>query len=330
MMNKYLYTGGYSGKIDSFLWADDTLTKSSSADCLNPSYLCFHPTKNICYAGVECGEETKISAYNIGVNGELSYVSSVSTSGSGLCHLIATEKAVYGADYNSGHVVAYKLCCDGKLGKLVNLIQHVGSSTHPRQEKAHAHQVVLSPDSKKLIAVDLGTNKLHVYDIKENGSLDESSVITSEMPEFEGPRHIVFKNDKEAYLITELGNKVIKLSYDNGVFTCMDTINLVDEVANNSSAEIGFMPNTDYLYASVRGVDKILVIDTKTFSIISSFDCGGKSPRMFSFDESGKHLFVANQSSNNIAVFNMNTTTGEMIEQGLSVDVVQTSYALLN
>ncbi len=327
-MEDVLYTGGYSGKVESFKFSHGNFIKEDEIECVAPSFLCFHPTKNICYAGSECGDKTLVSAYSVSEDGKFNFLNFAQGGGSGLCHVAAGENALYGACYNSGHVVAFSLEKDGSLGEVINEIQHVSSCDNNRQKTAHTHQTVIDPSGKWLIAVDLGTNCIHSYIIEKNGKLDETSVVVSEFPKNEGPRHIIFKNENEAYLLTELGNKVYKMNFDNGHFSYSHCICLTQD-EKSSGAEIDFMPKTDFLFASVRSIDEIFVIDTKkeTPVLVNSFDCGGVSPRMFSFSNDGKMLFVSNQQSDDVVVFEMDTKTGEPKNIIEKIPVQKVSYS---
>ncbi len=327
-MPEFLYAGGYSDKINTLSFENGKFELISQEECLNPSFLCYHPTKNICYAATECADMTKISAFKIEENRTLKFIKSVQTDGGGLCHITASEKAVYGADYNSGHVVAYKLAESGEPTELFNLIKHNGGSTHKRQEAPHVHQVVIDKGGEWLIAADLGTNCIHSYKINSDGSLDENSVKISIFPKYAGPRHLVFKNSSTAYLLSELSNTVFRLSYNQGGFEIENSLPLIDKEDTSISAEIDFMPNTEFLYASVRGEDKIFIIDTADSKdeIIGSFDCGGKSPRMFEFSKDGKYLFVANQDSENICTFEMDVHSGQMLKSCAETFIKKATY----
>ncbi len=331
-MSKHLYASGYGKTIDTLIFEDEKFCKTGRVMCENASFLCFHPTINILYAGVEKSDSAGFVVFEIdNESGKLTQIDKITTSGSGLCHVIATEKALYGACYNSGHVVAIKLLDDGKLHKVVNFIEHKGGCEHERQDGAHAHQVLVSPDEKWLVAVDLGTNSIHSYKINFDGSLAEDTVKISEFEKFAGPRHMVFKSKKEAYMLSELSNKVFKLTYNDGEFNCSDNISLAKIKAENMGAEIDFMPNTEFLFASIRGEDKIFCIDTSgdEMEILSEFDSAGKSPRMFSFSKDGKYLFTANQQSNKVVAFKMNKKTGENMGVMDEVGVEKVSFVKL-
>ncbi len=304
----YVYSGGYSNLINTYYWNEEKLNLEFKGEmqCKRPAFLSFHPKLDVLYSASECDEGVAISAFTIKKDGLLEALNTAESSGGiGMCHLIASDLAVYGANYGSGEVVAFALDSSGKIGKELNFIKVEGSSINKsRQESAHAHQVVLDLDNKWLICLDLGTDKITSYKINDDGSLDENTTKVTAIDAGEGPRHMVFSADgKKAYVITELLNKVFFYSYEDGQFTYEDKVVLPCFDKDDYAAEIDILPNTDYIYASVRGCDKMYVIDSKTAEIANEFNCGGVNPRMFSFSTDGKFMFVSNQISGNIAVF---------------------------
>ncbi len=301
----YLYTGGYGGEITCYDWSEKSYSTLWRTTSSNPSYLAFHPSLATLYSANELSDSIEISAYSY-TDKTCALLNSVTTQGAGLCHVTASENAVYGAAYDSGHVVAFSLNPDGSIGKALNHIKHLGHGSHKRQEAAHAHQCVLAPLKKFLIAVDLGTNSVYSYPIKNDGSLDELNANTCLLPPSEGPRHLVFsKSGAQAYLITEMLNKVYKLSYSNGEFKILDRIELIAPKEQITSAAIDFYPNSDVLFTSLRGANRIISLSTQKLNIKNDFDCMGDSPRMFAFSPDGKFLFIANQMSNSVNIFSV-------------------------
>jgi 6-phosphogluconolactonase len=88
----------------------------------------------------------------------------------------------------------------------------------------------------------------------------------------------------------------------------------------NKDAEIMFDPSGSFLYASARGHDAIAVfaINTKTFalSLVQDIPSGGKTPRYFGFDPTGKWIISGHQDSNNVQVFRVDGSTGKLTPQG--------------
>ena len=67
---------------------------------------------------------------------------------------------------------------------------------------------------------------------------------------------------------------------------------------------------------SNRGDDSIAVFDINPrdgkLSFVERVPTGGKTPRHFTLDPTGKWLFAANQDSNDINIFSVNPETGRL------------------
>jgi 6-phosphogluconolactonase len=70
------------------------------------------------------------------------------------------------------------------------------------------------------------------------------------------------------------------------------------------------------LYVSNRGDDSIAVFAVDrhngNLSFVQRVPTGGKTPRHFTLDPTGKWLFAANQDSNSITIFRVDTSTGRL------------------
>lgn len=139
-----------------------TLTSAGlAAETSNPSFLALSPNRRFLYAANE-NSLGSVSAFAIDPQGKLKLLNTVSSLGSGPCHVAIdkTGKWLFVANYNSGSVAAYRVNDDGKLGNPAAFYQHSGSSVDPqRQTGPHAHSVNLSPDNRFVLTTDLGLIK---------------------------------------------------------------------------------------------------------------------------------------------------------------------------
>ena len=77
-----------------------------------------------------------------------------------------------------------------------------------------------------------------------------------------------------------------------------------------SASGIILSPNGKYVIAANRGADnKLLVFKIQQNGLLGQPQVytNGIEPRAFSFDESGKYLYVTNVYSNNISLFRFDT-----------------------
>ena len=99
----------------------------------------------------------------------------------------------------------FPIQADGRLGTATDIVQHSGSSVHPeRQTGPHAHCILPDPTNRFAIAVDLGLDKILVYQMDlEKGRLNKHAEVA--VPPGAGPRHLAFHpHGTFAYLVNEL------------------------------------------------------------------------------------------------------------------------------
>jgi len=297
----------------------------------NPSYLAISKDRKFLYAVLETGTYKDVpgggvAAFSIdGSTGELSPLNDLPTTGKSPCHLSMDEdnRFLFTANYTDGTVSAFSIKPDGSLGSLIVKLVHEGSGPNPQRQKTpHAHFVMLTPDEKHLCAVDLGIDKIMVYDFDKNtGTLTHNPDLTVSVKPGSGPRHMVFHpSGRFAYLVTEMGAEVLVMDYDpaSSRFTQKQYISTLPEGYEGfkSGAAIRISPDGKFLYASNRGHDSIAIfkIDQATgeLTLVSHSSTYGQMPRDFALDPTGKFLIAANQNSDNVVSFSVNPETGEL------------------
>ena len=85
-------------------------------------------------------------------------------------------------------------------------------------------------------------------------------------------------------------------------------------------------PSGKFLYASNRGDDNSIAVfavdrEKGTLALIEFVPTGGKTPRNFAIDPTGKWLLAANQDSNNVVTFRINAKSGRLTPTGGSIEV---------
>ena len=144
----------------------------------------------------------------------------------------------YSVDVDPGGSLAVvPVSADGHLSPVVQLTSHPGSRVDPeRQQSAHVHSSVSSPDGQFVFANDLGADKIFVYryDPKANPEhpLTPAEPAFVQLPPGSGPRHLLFSADgKRAYLTLEMSAQVAVFDYQDGKLTQRQ---LVDLAANGN------------------------------------------------------------------------------------------------
>jgi len=285
-----------------------------------PGFLALHPEKPILYS---VGGSNTIAAFSIGGDHSLTKISEVKCGGKGPCHLTVdtSGRTLAVANYGDGSVVTIRLEADGRLSDIASVIITEGSGPNEsRQEAPHAHGVYFDKANRFLFAPDLGIDKTLVFSFDPATSeITPHEPAALKAPPGSGPRHMDFSADeKHAYVINELTNTVTVAEFDkeSGSFTDIQTIATLPETFTefNKTAEIEVHPNGKFVYGSNRGHDSIVVYkrdsESGKLTFLQHAPCGGKTPRHFAIDPSGKWLLCGHMDSDTISILSLDPVTG--------------------
>lgn len=318
-----IYTYRFNGNDGSAVF----LNKTTTAD---PSFLTMGKNNRFLYAVNELGEgKGSVSAFHYEhSNGEITLLNTVPSGGDHPCYITTDRKHRYAfvANYTGGSFSAIRIKENGLPDSVIQTIQHNGKSITARQEKAHVHSTVLSPDEKYLLVQDLGTDRITIYAVDLTAAANPVAVTPVSVYNTvagSGPRHLVFHpNKKWAYVIQELNGTVTGLSFEKGALKKIQDISLHVEAVtgNDGAADIHISPDGKFLYASNRGTFNeitIYSINAKgKLNYRGTASTLGKAPRNFGIDPSGNFLLAGNHLSDEIIVFKRNRSTGLLTDTG--------------
>lgn len=261
-----------------------------------------------------------VKVLSVDSHGFLELLSSQSSHGKSTCHIDCDSEGrmIFASSYLDGKVTAYRFDGD-ELSPAERVISYEGSGPNPnRQEKAHAHQALVSPNNRWLYVCDLGSDKIWIHDLPDLfGNSEEPRSI--DVPAGYGPRHLVWNPAKEkVYVFCELNSHILVYDWNSktgGMNLVADVPALPDEYEGDpAGAAIRLHPSGKALYVSDRGQNSIvaLTIDESdgSLSYDSWFPIQGKTPRDFAIDPTGRWLLSANQDSDCIVPFLLNPDTG--------------------
>jgi 6-phosphogluconolactonase len=304
----------------------------------NPTYLTVHQGRGLVFATSEVFEwnEGDLTALRYDPAGKrLVYLSRQPTLGNitAYASLDRTGRFVLAANYGWGDVAelpgqsvaVFPIREDGSIGPAVASAAHSGTGPNPdRQERPHAHSVLVTPDNRHAIVADLGLDRLVAYRFDEaTGALAAAGGFV--MPPGSGPRHFSFHpGGRLVLVIAELGSRILSLRFDPDTagFTLADDVPAVpaDAAAHNHCADIHISPDGRFAYGSNRGHDSIVILAvdeaTGRLTPVGHQKTGGETPRNFALSPSGRHLLVANQNSDSIVVFARDERTGLLHDTG--------------
>ena len=256
---------------------------------------------------------------------ELIRLSEVFAEGKASCHLTLSpdEKELFLSNYESGTVSVYAKE-KGMSWGTVQVIRLTGSGPDKeRQTSAHAHETLFDRVNDHLWVVDLGSDALLVF--KKTDENPGRWVIHDRISLHpgDGPRHmIVSSNGKRVFVITELSNCLVSFEKKKGNWVETNRVCLVEDDSSYCgnrclAAEVALSSDEKFIYCSVRGSDKIIVLGLRkdgSSTIIQKISSGGKGPRYFEISPDGKWLAVANQDSDSISIFERNIDNGTILE----------------
>jgi len=306
----------------------------------NPSFLALHPGGRFLYTVNEDASSSgtdHITAFAIGDASSsegLRAIGTVPSQGLAPCHVSidASGKWLFVANYLSGTIAVYPIQSDGRLGQARQVVQQEGSGpVASRQGSAHAHEVVLSPDGRFLLSVDLGADRIFVYGFDATtGALTPNGKHVVVLPAGYGPRHLVFSRDgRKIYVVTELTPAVVTLRWNaqRGSMTQLGVVSTLaaPDPAEHGGAEIVLHPNGKFLYVSNRGNSNTIAIfriDRDGLPVSAGHvPSYGALPRYFNIDPSGKFLIAANQGSGDLVTFAIDPSSGALTRVGPPVSV---------
>jgi 6-phosphogluconolactonase len=301
----------------------------------NPSYLTVANNNKFVYA-VNENDKGEVSAFKFDAKqGKLEFINKQSSLGASPCYISVdkAQKNAFIANYSSGTIAVLPINKDGSLGNGIQTMHDDGHSVNKeRQEAAHVHTAILSPDEKYVLYTDLGNDKLHVtrYHAGKESPLTDAKPAFITVTPGDGPRHLVFSNDKKhVYLITEMGSNIHVFDYDNGKLTAKQTVSFLAPgfKGQTAGAAMHLSPDGKFLYASNRLETNNITgfaVNEETGQLtqvdqISSF---GKNPRDFAIDPTGNFMLVANQDSDSIFIYMIDKTTGKLsVLPGKSLEI---------
>lgn len=239
------------------------------------------------------------------------------TNGSSPCYIgyNHTRQLVAAAYYHRGTVELYHLNNNGSL-TLIDQIEQHGNGPRPEQDGSHIHYTDFTPDGR-LAVIDLGNDTLSTYEINLNGKLKLQSSLKFEAGF--GPRHLVFANNRIAYLVAELSSQVAVLHYNpqNGQFEIKQILSTIprDFHEHNGAAAIRISDDKQFIYVSNRGHNSIAIYKIESNGLLTFLErtsTQGSFPRDFALDPSNQFLLVANQNTNNATLFKRNIQNGKL------------------
>lgn len=342
----YVFVGSYNKdktKDGIYVFEMDTvsgaLTKVSSVNSvLNPAYLTLSPDGKYVYACTEAKTPGAGSVSSFAFNQQLkivTFVNSQKSSGENPVY-VATDKTgkwLANGCYTEGSLGIYSLE-SGRIGAQWQRSVFKGKSLNKeRQERAHIHSTVFSPDYKYLFTPDLGSDKIWCFKFDSaNQHPIKSTHKTIKTTPGSGPRHLVFDAvGNYAYCTEELSGSIAVYKFSKGKLQPIQRIFAHPDSLKSgfSGSDLHLSPDGKFLYSSNRGFENNIAVfsvgSTGLLTLTGYHTSGGNHPRIFALSPTGKFVVVANQVTGNVVVFKRNPITGLLEDTGIEVQVEEAS-----
>lgn len=251
----------------------------------------------------------------------------------GGCFVSVTEagNGVFIANYRGASVASFHADRQGRL----TLASHIGfppdghGPNPERQQQSYVHSALPSPDGKFVLVNDLGLDRIHIF------RLDHATAKLSPHGEWHavpssGPRHLAsHPNGRWIYCIHELNSTIALLDWDKdtGTLTTLgkpiSTLQPGVSADGKRASEIIFSRDMRFLYASTR-VDELFTVytiqpETGALTVLQYLPNPGKESRHIAISPDGKWFLSANQFSDEISVFPIDTESGKLQDRTSSI-----------
>lgn len=289
-------------------------------DIRNAAYLALDERRGWLFSTSESIQvENAVHMFRRNPDGSLMARGSQPARGRATCHLcvLPDNGGVCAASYLQSCITAFPID-DGQLGPSYQFCDYHGTGPDAaRQEASHAHQVVVAPNGRWLYVVDLGADRIWVHAL-DNGRVPPESPTGIPTPLGYGPRHLTFHPSRpRAYVLCELNGRVLTFDWDaaTGSLRLLSDLSSCPHRAPEraAGAAIRVHPSGRALYISDREESELVLfrLDGDAQPILATrFSSGGTVPRDFAIHASGRWLIAGNQTSNNLAIFELDPATG--------------------
>lgn len=314
------------------------LTKVTSVTGVkNPSYITISNDGKYVYASSDSKtpNDGSVSAFSFDADKKsLTFLNKQKSDGENPVYLTVHKngKWLINANYTEAGISVYPILENGKIDSMVQTFKFTEGSgvNSARQEKAHTHSAVFTPDYSSVFFADLGADKILQYPFDANLKaplIDSKSIFIKTKPG-SGPRHITFSKDgKLAYSIEELAGMISVYDFsENKLKEIQRIATHPDKIKEDfESSDVHISPDGKFLYASNRGKENNIAIfkikEDGTLESIGYQSVKGKHPRTFAIDETGKFIIVTNVVSQNVTVFKRNLETGMLKKVGKPIKI---------
>jgi 6-phosphogluconolactonase len=304
-------------------------------------WLTRHPRLPVLYAvhGIPGPVRTSpslIDSFSIDAStGKLKLLNVVDAGGRDATQLVIDlpSSTLFSANHGDGSISALSLRPDGSLGEVSSVQVESGSGPVPgRQEFAQAHGLAVDPTGKYVLVADLGADRVFIYRF-DRARRVLTPAGSQAVPPGSGPRHLLFDaHGRFVYLLTDMTSMLHVFDWDarHGRLRPLQSLSTYPAgytgKDTTGGAEIAMSGDGRFVYICVRGDQNSIVayaVDQRAGTVkeIQRIAAGGKSPRGFAIDPSGRWLLATNDGSDTVSVLKVDPVTGRLGATGQTLSI---------
>ncbi|GAB3394124.1 lactonase family protein [Humibacter soli] len=299
-------SGGHGRGIGRVSLVDDggITAVRTAATVDSPSFVATHPTLPVVYAVEEFAG--RIAAFRLTSAGDLEPLGDAHPAGEAVCHVSVAPDGAFAVAtcWGDGRVLVYELDEEGAIVARTEAQASVDPYREIAEEprRSRAHTSLFLPDGR-VLTTDLGHDTVRIWRAEGATLVPVSETV---LPFGSGPRHLALHPDGQVYVITEHSIEVAVLDAQTLALTDVVPAIVPYERNGHAGAHISF-DGGSHLHVTVRGANVIGVLEIADGgtrpTVVAAVDCGGNWPRHHL--QVGDRLYVANQLSEDIAVFRL-------------------------
>lgn len=302
------------------------IIRLSAIDAPNASYLARYNDRLV--AVHEHSDEGKVSLYAV-TQDDMVLLDSVSSYGGHPCHISwsADGSLIFVSNYTGGSLQIYRLSSDKKSLIFKKRFEYRGFGPHIRQQSPHIHAAVLTPCGKLYVS-DLGNDRVYIYAADKQA---DAFHLIDYIETFAGggPRHLAFgpAPSRTVYILLELTGQLTVYKYNGAQWLLQQVLAISDDefIGEHGGSHIMTSPDGRFIYATNRGDANVIacykIEEDGLLTLLEVSPTGGIGPRNFNITPDGQYLLIANQQSDEIAIFQRNINTGTLSDTGKRIRV---------
>ncbi len=280
----------------------------------NPTYL--YLNKDILLSVIKDGEEGGIAYFNKG-----KLINQVTELGTPPCYVSMDLKRdlVLSANFHESRINTYLLTGFGLIDHQV--IQYESS--------AKAHFVDYHAATDEVFVCLYGLAQVLIYGINKRRELVLK--YTYQAPTLSGPRHLVLHPSLPyVYVLAEAISELLVLKRVDDTLVLVQSLSTlpVGEDEIKSASAIRFGKDAHYIYVSNRGHDSITVYHINEDGLcewVQNVSSLGKNPRDFNLSPNGQVIVIANQDSDTLVSYQIDSLSGKLIKHLNTVEAYEPS-----